>query len=231
MIELVKVHDDLPTALKDDIKDQCVKLLNDEWPRSELLRYRTLNASKDYFPMSLALLVKPDNVVIGHVKLSQIPSQAKAIWIESVVIHPDLRGQGIGKHLMYKTEEFCKQSGYNIAYLCTIDRQVFYSRCGYQFCKPVTASSGTVGVRHERIDLTQVTADNKVQDQDLLPERTDELGKLCKQVFQGQIRNGHLEPRIQLPLRKLQNGLGRASKNCCANSKFGVHKDFMKKML
>ena len=128
MIELVKVHEDLPSDIKDSIKDQCVKILNDEWPRSEHLRYRTLNASKDYFPMCLALVKKPENVVLGHVKLSEIPSKVNAVWVESVVLHPDLRGLGIGKHLMLKTENFCRDLGYKIAYLCTIDRQVFYSR-------------------------------------------------------------------------------------------------------
>ena len=128
MLELIKVHEDLPSDIKDSIKDQCVKILNDEWPRSEHLRWRTLNQSKDYFPMCLALVKKPENVVLGHVKLSEIPSKLEAVWIESVVIHPDLRGFGLGKHLMLKTEEFCRKLGYKIGYLCTIDRQVFYSR-------------------------------------------------------------------------------------------------------
>ena len=153
MLELVQVHaSEIHTDLKADIKDQCIRLLNEEWPRSETLRLRTLNASKESFPMCLALIVQPQNVVIGHVKLSEIPSKSCSIWIESVVIHPDLRGQGVGKYLMLKTEEFCKNRGFNTAYLCTIDKQVFYSRCGYKFCKPVTASSGTVFVRQGMFD-------------------------------------------------------------------------------
>merc|ERR1712079_815889 len=97
MLKLVKIHEDLPTEILDSIKDQCVKILNYEWPRNELLRYRTLNSSKESFPMCIALVKIPENVVIGHVKLSEIPSNRSAVYIESVVIHPDLRGQGIGK--------------------------------------------------------------------------------------------------------------------------------------
>ena len=144
MLKLVKVHEDLPTEIIDDIKDQCVRILNNEWPRNELLRYRTLNSSKEYFPMSLALVKVPEYAVVGHGKLSEIPSNRSAVFIESVVIHPDLRGQGLGKILMLKLEQFCIDKGYKIAYLCTIDMQIFYSRCGYKFCKPVNASSGTV---------------------------------------------------------------------------------------
>merc|ERR1711974_35964 len=34
--------------------------------------------------------------------------------------------------------------GFSEAYLCTIDRQIFYSRCGYSFCEPVCAYSGNI---------------------------------------------------------------------------------------
>ena len=95
MLKLIKTHEDLPSEILDSIKDQCVKILNHEWPRNELLRYRTLNSSKEYFPMCLALVKIPENVVIGHVKLSEIPANRSAVYIESVIIHPNLRGQGI----------------------------------------------------------------------------------------------------------------------------------------
>lgn len=232
MLELIKVHDsDLSTDIKEDIKDQCVKLLNDEWPRSELLRLRTLNASKDYFPMSLALVKKPENIVIGHVKLSEIPSKLDAIWIESVVIHPDLRGKGVGKHLMFKTEEFCRRNGYKLAYLCTIDRQIFYSRCGYKFCKPVTASSGTVGIRHGKNHLEILLERNdKNLDEDLVAPPNSELGQICAQVFQAKPEVPQQDPIIKLPLKPLKiNGIKSVNSGVCC--KAGVHKDFMKKWL
>ena len=82
--------------------------------------------------------------VLGHVRLARIPSKPSAVWIESVVIHPDLRGKGFGKYLMLITEKFAKDQGFVEAYLCTIDRQIFYSRCGYTFCDPVCAYSGNI---------------------------------------------------------------------------------------
>ena len=41
-------------------------------------------------------------------------------------------------------EKFAKDEGFVEAYLCTIDRQIFYSRCGYTFCDPVCAYSGNI---------------------------------------------------------------------------------------
>ena len=83
--------------------------------------------------------------VLGHVRLARIPSKADAVWIESVVLHPDLRGKGFGKYLMLHIEKFAREDkGFSNAYLCTIDRQIFYSRCGYSFCDPVCAYSGNI---------------------------------------------------------------------------------------
>ena len=81
---------------------------------------------------------------MGHVRLAKIPSKPNAVWIESVVIHPDLRGKRFGKYLMLICEKFAKDKGFLEAYLCTIDRQIFYSRCGYTFCDPVCAYSGNI---------------------------------------------------------------------------------------
>ena len=233
-LELIPVHtNEITSDLKTDIKDQSVLLLNSEWPRSETLRLRTLNASKESFPMCLALLKKPENVVLGHVKLSEIPSLSFAVWIESVVIHPDLRGKGLGKYLMLKSEEFCKIKGFKVAYLCTIDKQIFYSRCGYKFCKPVNASSGTVGDRFggNKNAMRQLLTNTDNLDEDLLPERTDELGCICKQVFQEKPRlRDIVEPSFKLPLRSLKS----SSQSYVVNKQLNpvtIHKDFMKKWL
>ena len=232
MLQLIPIHADMSEELKSNFKDQCVAILNEEWPRSETLRYRTLNSSKESFPMCIALVKTPENVVIGHVKLSQIPSAGQAIWIESVVIHPDVRGKGIGKYLMLKTEEFCKAKGFNIAYLCTIDKQVFYSRCGYKFCKPVTASSGTVGIRQGMFDgqshMDSLMKKNK--DDDLLPKREDELGTLCATVFQANPSLSQ-EPCIKLPLRTLPRFVSSVKIDKSQINPVTIHKDFMKKIL
>jgi len=227
MLKLVKAHE--KTEVIDSIKDQCVKILNNEWARSDTLRLRTLNSSKENMPMSLALVKVPENFVVGHGKLSEIPSNRSAIFIESVVIHPDLRGQGLGKILMLKLEQFCRDKGYKIAYLCTIDMQIFYSRCGYKFCKIIAASSGTVsaGMKNGMFkdnSQTDLVFDKKKQDEDLLPERTDDLGIACAKCFQPDPKLQEKEPVMKLPLSEL-----KAAKP--GTTEIGVHKDFMKKWL
>lgn len=238
MLELIPVHADIPCEMKNEIKSQCILILNEEWPRSETLRLRTLNASKESFPMCLALLKRPENIVIGHVKLSEIPSICYAVWIESIVIHPDLRGKGIGKYLMFKSEEYCKSKGFKAAYLCTIDKQIFYSRCGYKFCKPVTASSGTVtqfregmfsGGNKSSMKMLVDSRDNL--DEDLLPQRTDELGSICQQVFQENPGLPDQEPIIKLPLRPLRSMSKSTVIDKNAINRITIHKDFMKKWL
>ena len=133
---------------------------------------------------------------------------------------------------MLRTEQFCIEKGYKIAYLCTIDMQVFYSRCGYKFCKPVTASSGTVsvGMKHgmfsDKSHGDFLGTDKKKQDEDLLPIRTDELGLICSKVFQSDPKLPEIEPVIKLPL-----GAIKVCQNEKSQSKICVHKDFMKKWL
>ena len=43
--------------------------------------------------------------VLGTSRMTRIPSDPLAVWIESVVVHPELRGKGVGKYLMLKTEQ------------------------------------------------------------------------------------------------------------------------------
>ena len=54
-MELVPIHA-APHEHKVDIKTQCCQILNDEWPRSETLRLRSLDSSRDDLPMWLALV-------------------------------------------------------------------------------------------------------------------------------------------------------------------------------
>ena len=62
--------------------------------------------------------------VLGHVRLARVTSKPHAVWIESVVIHRDLRGKGFGKYLMLIVEQFAHEvKNFSEAYLCTIDKQ------------------------------------------------------------------------------------------------------------
>ncbi|XP_050425426.1 N-alpha-acetyltransferase 80 [Adelges cooleyi] len=123
------------------IKD-CCAVINSEWPRSETARLHSLEASCDTLPTSLVLVKKLENngnkAVIGHSKITPIPSMLGSCFVESVVIDHRYRGKGLGKFLMYKTEEYIKTLGINTVYLSTKDKEDFYSKLGYVRCPPVS---------------------------------------------------------------------------------------------
>ena len=128
---------------------------------------RSLESSNDDLPICLALTQgqSPDMKVMGHVRMTRIPSIPNAVWIESVIIHPDLRGKGIGKYLMLRAESFAQTLGFETAYLNTIDQQVFYSRIGYKFCDPVCAYGGNTklltGITSTRTDPFKISNNKK----------------------------------------------------------------------
>ena len=66
--------------------------------------------------------------------------------------------------------------------------------------------------------------DKKKLDEDLLPERTDDLGIACAKCFQPDPKLQEKEPVMKLPLSEL-----KAAKP--GTTEIGVHKDFMKKWL
>ncbi|XP_064096414.1 N-alpha-acetyltransferase 80-like [Macrobrachium nipponense] len=128
--------------------DECMEILNAQWPRSKGLRLRSLNSSCDQFPTSLALVRNSvdskKEEVVGHARVNVLPREENAAWIESVVIRNDLRGKGYGRILMTKTEEFSRACGFTMAYLSTHDQQNFYAKLGYDFCPPVCIYGGSV---------------------------------------------------------------------------------------
>lgn len=116
---------------------QCCKLINSEWKRSETARLRSLEASSDNLPTSLILLL--GNQVVGHCKLSSIPSKSDACFVESVVVAKEFRGRGFGSFLMKKTEDYCKNVlRLNVIYLSTKGQEQFYSKLNYNTCEPIS---------------------------------------------------------------------------------------------
>ncbi|KAJ8972878.1 hypothetical protein NQ317_015783 [Molorchus minor] len=130
-LSIVPLHN-YPNYLMD-----CCHLINDEWKRSDTARLHSLQNSCDTLPTSLILI--KDKKLIGHLKLSVIPSIKEACFVESVVIEKSLRGKGYGTILMRKAEDYCKSClNIDTIYLSTKGQEQFYSKIGYTECPPIS---------------------------------------------------------------------------------------------
>lgn len=119
--------------------DQTVELINAQWPRSRGARLNTLNSSSDRLPCCLVATKNKNQLVVGHVKITPVPSEKTACFLESVVVAKSLRGQGIGTQLMQEAESYCKSTiGVKTVYLSTFDKQSFYLKLGYEICEPIS---------------------------------------------------------------------------------------------
>jgi len=143
-VAVIAVHE-LDGAEKEASIADAVAILNFEWPRSETIRRRGLESSSKELPCSLLMfVVGGKRKVVGHAKVSKVPALPGELFVESVVVHPGLRGCGLGKLLMLKVEEYCMDKlKASVLHLTTHDQQVFYSRCGYTFSQPVCAFGGS----------------------------------------------------------------------------------------
>lgn len=121
---------------------QCCDLVNEEWPRSETARMLSLSTSCDKLPTCL-ILVTGDKQVIGHCKLTPIPSIPSSCFVESVVISKSIRGKGLGTFLMRASEEYCKKFlSLGTIHLSTKGQEKFYEKLGYTVCEPVSIYGG-----------------------------------------------------------------------------------------
>lgn len=119
------------------LKETC-DLINDEWPRSETARMMSLQASCDNLPSSL-ILINDKKLVLGHCKLTPIPSILESCFIETVIISKAFRGKKLGTYLMRKVEEHCKNKlNLSMLHLSTKGQESFYEKLGYTICAPVT---------------------------------------------------------------------------------------------
>lgn len=128
----------VPLIERKDLRDACVKLLNQEWPRSDAARANSLEKSTSARPpMSLVFVEKQTNRLVGHARLCRLLNDPLGCWIESVIVDPQFRSKGIGRQLMKSVEKTAIAHGFAKAYLSTKDKQTFYTKCGYQLCEPV----------------------------------------------------------------------------------------------
>lgn len=152
------------SELSDKWLTQAANLLISEWPRSFGQRCASLrdfmvdNSSTEFqykLPISLVLVSKNDQRVVGHVSLVSIATRndnkiENLAFLQSLVIDKSLRGKGLGRSLVYLCEHYLrefntKQKNENkIAYtncqnlyLTTKDQHAFYERIGYKNTDPI----------------------------------------------------------------------------------------------
>ncbi|XP_059611702.1 N-alpha-acetyltransferase 80 isoform X2 [Phlebotomus argentipes] len=128
----------IPIHKRPDLIESCARLINDEWPRSLGARMAQLCNSSESPPTNLVLL-KSDSFVLAHIKITPVPWDASACFLESVVVTKECRGQGLGTYLMRQAEQYCSQRlQMSIIYLSTVDQVRFYGKLGYVECEPIS---------------------------------------------------------------------------------------------
>ncbi|XP_037026978.1 N-alpha-acetyltransferase 80 isoform X2 [Bradysia coprophila] len=129
----------VPIHKHPELMSQCCRLINSEWPRSEVARMRSLEASCDNLPTSLVLTSDFNQTVLAHLKLSPIPGRRNTCFIESVVVDKYYRGRGLGKLIMKYAEDYCADYlMLDCIYLSTIDSAGFYEKLLYEKCPPIS---------------------------------------------------------------------------------------------
>ncbi|GAB0088180.1 N-alpha-acetyltransferase 80 [Sergentomyia squamirostris] len=128
----------IPIHKRPDLIETCALLINDEWPRSLGARMAQLCNSSDNLPTNLVLL-KSEKLVLAHIKITPVPWDSSACFLESVVVNKDCRGQGLGTYLMRQAEQYCSQELHlSVIYLSTVDQVRFYEKLGYKECEPIS---------------------------------------------------------------------------------------------
>eukprot|EP00045_Choanoeca_perplexa_P012337 m.134204 g.134204 ORF g.134204 m.134204 type:complete len:210 (-) comp15971_c0_seq11:82-711(-) len=129
-LELIPVHEIQDQALIERIAEA----LNAQWKRSLSARLHSLKKSTPEFPMTVALVDtnQAPAAVVGTAKLSRALEDSNHALVESVLVVPGSRGQGIGRLMMAKCEYFLAGNGCTRVLLSTHDQEGFYRRIGYR---------------------------------------------------------------------------------------------------
>uniref|UniRef100_A0A915L5I4 N-acetyltransferase domain-containing protein n=1 Tax=Romanomermis culicivorax TaxID=13658 RepID=A0A915L5I4_ROMCU len=149
-LEFIPLHD-APQYM-----DECITILNEEWPRSYNFRLLSLKKSSINFPVSLILVNKGQNLVLGHSKLCKLPKSSTDCWLESVIVRKADRGKGFGRILMQMTEKFAKDQHFSTIHLTTRDKKDFYQKLGYKICEdsPPVVNVGANAKLFEKFNFT-----------------------------------------------------------------------------
>lgn len=105
----------VPFVERQDLAEECIKLLNEEWPKSETVRKMSLGRSASPDPPMAFVLLDNDNLV-GFARFLQILnySDGRAALFDTVVISKSLRGRGLGHLLMDLLRDEAKRRGFTL---------------------------------------------------------------------------------------------------------------------
>ncbi|KAI4883082.1 hypothetical protein NFI96_000513 [Prochilodus magdalenae] len=97
-------------------------------------RLHGLRQSSNNYPVNLLLL--EGEKLVGHARVSRVLG-SRSLFVESVVVQPQLRGKGYGRVLMEGVERYARERGNTRLCLTTHDKQHFYAHIGFVPSRPV----------------------------------------------------------------------------------------------
>jgi GNAT superfamily N-acetyltransferase len=100
-------------------------------------------------------IVEENGQVAGSIGIVETATDtAQLRWF---LLHPDLRGRGLGKRLIEQAIEFCKASGYSLIFLWTTSELKaaahLYRSAGFQLTESLTHQMWGATVTEQRYDL------------------------------------------------------------------------------
>ncbi|KAI6187839.1 N-acetyltransferase 6 [Aphelenchoides besseyi] len=132
-------HDCQLVALSErkDLIEECVRLINEEWPKSHSSRLLSVERAANFEPpMAFVLLSAEEEQLIGYGRFLRILNyNGNAALLDTIVIKRELRGQGYGRILMNLLKAEAIGRDYELLIISTDDKQQFYEKCGYKCCK------------------------------------------------------------------------------------------------
>uniref|UniRef100_A0A914HEJ8 N-acetyltransferase domain-containing protein n=1 Tax=Globodera rostochiensis TaxID=31243 RepID=A0A914HEJ8_GLORO len=144
----------VPLVDKPELIDQCIDLLNEEWPRSREWRRvgleRLLCPSP---PMAYVLIDIASGTLVGHARLCPLDLEGSGCWVESVLVRKGMRGRGTGQKLMAMVEAEARRHGFNKICLSTTDQTNFYRHCSYQESNQPIQNCGSSAPLFNRLGL------------------------------------------------------------------------------
>ena len=136
----------------DAVGDMRWREWGDEAGREDLsfwVRVTRQEAGREELPVTF-IAVDPEGNALGAVGLGEydIPERRdRSPWVLGMIVVPEQRGRGVGRHLLEALEAFADGRGYRTIWVATGPRAVgFYERCGWRSTEQLTTTEGETPV-------------------------------------------------------------------------------------